>query len=152
MAGRRRYAALLALRQTVLAPLASVPENRAYLSPDRADAFVESFLRFSHGRTVSDDRQASGVEIGRPDVAHRRIRIEADFGKLTGFVTGDHLPFPYGRETTGYEVADLNDMLVRAKSAGVEVLVEPFTNDERRSVMVEFPGGYIAEIHAPARP
>jgi hypothetical protein len=48
--------------------------------------------------------------------------------------------------------AVLNDMLVKAKSAGVKILVEPFTNDQRSSVMVECSGGYIAEIHAPTRP
>src|SRR5882724_3728543 len=30
-------------------PLQTVPENRVYVSPDRADAFVRSFLAFSHG-------------------------------------------------------------------------------------------------------
>src|SRR5207302_10982324 len=48
------------------APLQTVPENRVYVSPDRADAFVRSFLAFSHGTVVSDDAQAPGVEIGTP--------------------------------------------------------------------------------------
>src|ERR1700726_3066076 len=30
-------------------PLQTIPENRVYVSPDRADAFVPSFLAFSHG-------------------------------------------------------------------------------------------------------
>src|ERR1700751_1160172 len=34
--------------------LQTVPENRVYVSPDRADAFVRSFLAFSQGRVVSD--------------------------------------------------------------------------------------------------
>src|ERR1700742_895055 len=48
-------------------PLATIPENRVYVSPHRADAFVQSFLRFSQGKVVSDDTQAAGVEIGRPN-------------------------------------------------------------------------------------
>src|SRR5690242_20087470 len=36
-------------------PLQTIPENRVYVSPDRADAFVRSFLAFSHGSVVSDD-------------------------------------------------------------------------------------------------
>src|SRR6478752_4583166 len=28
----------------------TVPENRVYVSPDRADTFIRSFLRFSHGK------------------------------------------------------------------------------------------------------
>src|SRR6202008_4903896 len=48
------------------APLQTIPENRVYLSPDRIDAFVRSFLAFSHGSVVSDEARAPGVEIGRP--------------------------------------------------------------------------------------
>jgi hypothetical protein len=65
-------------------------------------------------------------------------------------VTDGHLPYPYGRELTGYEVTDLNETLAKAKSTGVNVLVEPYSSGDRASAMVEFPGGYIAEIHASA--
>jgi predicted enzyme related to lactoylglutathione lyase len=128
--------------------LQTVPENRVYVSPDRADAFVRSFLAFSHGSVVSDDAQAPGVEIGRPAETYRRVRIESKFGKLTAFVTDGHLPYPYGREMTGYEVANLAETLTRAKAAGAEVLVPPYKTDERDAVVVRFPGGYIAEIHS----
>jgi hypothetical protein len=125
-----------------------VPENRVYISSLRSAAFVKSYLRFSHGKVVSDQPKAPGVEIGRAGDTYRRIRIESPFGKLTAFVTDGHLPYPYGRELTGYEVTDLNETLAKAKSAGVTVLVEPYKSGNRGSAMVEFPGGYIAEIHA----
>ena len=35
--------------------LQTVPENRVYVSPDRAAAFVKSFLAFSHGEVASDN-------------------------------------------------------------------------------------------------
>src|SRR5215813_10376085 len=129
----------------------TIPENRVYVSPERADAFTRSFLRFSHGKVVSDDARAPGVEIGRVEDSFRRIRIESVFGKMTVFATDGHLPYPYGREMTGYEVKDLNDTLAKAKASGATVLVEPFTADHRQSAVVQFPGGYIAEIHAAAR-
>ena len=132
--------------------LKTVPENRVYVSPDRADAFVQSFLRFSKGETVSDDAQAAGVEIGRPKDTYRRVRIESVFGKMTVLVTDGHLPYPYGRELTGYEVADLQETLGKAKASGATVLVEPFVSDHRQSAMVQFPGGYVAEIHAAVKP
>ena len=47
-------------------PLQTIPENRVYVSADRVDAFIRSFLAFSHGKVVSDDAHAPGVEIGRP--------------------------------------------------------------------------------------
>ncbi len=129
-------------------PLQTIPENRVYVSPDRVDAFVRSFLAFSHGTIVSDDARAPGVEIGKPAEAYRRVRIESKFGKLTAFVTDGHLPYPYGREMTGYEVTNLAETLSKAKAAGVDVLVPPYKTDERDAVVVRFPGGYIAEIHS----
>jgi hypothetical protein len=35
--------------------LKTIPENRVYVSPERADAFTHSFLKFSHGKVLSDD-------------------------------------------------------------------------------------------------
>ncbi|MGA3034228.1 MAG: glyoxalase [Terracidiphilus sp.] len=132
------------------APFQTIPENRVYVSAIRVDAFVHSFLSFSHGKIASDDLHAPGIEIGRPGDTYRRIRIESAFGKLSVFVTDGHLPFPYGRELTGYEVADLQQALSKAESLGVTVLVKPFTSDGRTSAMVQFPGGYIAEVHSRA--
>jgi hypothetical protein len=129
-------------------PLQTIPENRVYVSPDRVDSFVRSFLAFSHGTVASDDAQAPGVEIGRPAETYRRVRIESKFGKLTALVTDGHLPYPYGREMTGYEVANLAETITKAKTAGADVLVPPYKTDERDAVVVRFPGGYIAEIHS----
>jgi predicted enzyme related to lactoylglutathione lyase len=125
--------------------------NSVYVSPLSADAFIAEFLRFSKGNVVSDNGQAPGVEIGRPGDAYRRVRIASAFGKLTLLVTDGHLPFPYGRELTGYEVRDLTATLDKAKAAGAQVLVEPFEANGRDAAMVQFPGGYIAEIHAVSR-
>ena len=129
-------------------PLETVPENRVYVSGDRADSFVQCFLAFSHGKVLSNDEQAPGIEIGRSKDTYRRIRIESTFGKLTVLVTDGHLPYPYGREVTGYEVANVADTLTKAKSAGVTVLLAPYHADQREAAIVQFPGGYIAEIHS----
>src|SRR5215831_18028775 len=120
-------------------PLQTIPENRVYVSPERVDAFVRSFAAFSQGSVVSDEPRAPGIEIGQPAETYRRVRIESRFGKLTAFVTDGHLPYPYGREMTGYEVTNLTDTLARAKAVGVEVLVPPYKTDERDAVVVEFP-------------
>jgi predicted enzyme related to lactoylglutathione lyase len=129
--------------------LQSVPENRVYVSRYAVDAFVQSFLGFSHGKVVSDQAHAPGVEVGRAAGTYRRIRIESTFGKLAVLATDGHLPYPYGRETTGYAVANLRDTLAKARAAGVTILVAPYTSDGRNAAMVQFPGGYIAEIHSP---
>lgn len=128
-------------------PLITVPENRIYVSKERANSFIQDFVRFSKGKIISDEAQANGIEIGRPGDSYRRVRIESGFGKMVVLVTDGHLPWPYGRELTGYEVADMKTTLDKAKGAGATVLIEPFTSDNRESAIVQFPGGYIAEIH-----
>jgi predicted enzyme related to lactoylglutathione lyase len=130
------------------APFAKVPENRVYLSADRADVFVKSFLAFSNGHVVSDTPDAPGSELGLTNGMIRRILVESAFGKLLVFVTDGHLPYPYGRETTGYEVGDLGATLDKATTLGVKILAQPHRVAGRNSAMVQFPGGYIAEIHS----
>src|SRR6516162_794886 len=129
-------------------PLETIPENRVYVSPERVAAFTRAFAAFSHGKVTTDDRRAPGVEIGRPGDSFREVRIESAFGKLTVLVTDGHLPHPYGRETTGYEVRDLSETLDKAKAAGVTVLVGPYTSRGRNAAILEFPGGPIVEVHA----
>jgi predicted enzyme related to lactoylglutathione lyase len=128
--------------------LQTIPENRVYVSGDRATALVHSFLAFSKGKVVSDDAHAPGIEIGRASETYRRIRLSSVFGAMAVLVTDGHIPYPYGHETTGYEVANLAATLGKAKAAGVSVLAGPITADNRNSAIVQFPGGYIAEIHS----
>ena len=132
------------------AQLDTVPENRVYVSPVRADAFIVAFVGFSHGKLVSDDRNAPGIEIGRPKDTYRRVRIESTFGKIAVLVTDGQLPYPYGREMSGYQVTNLAGAVNKAKATGATVLVDPYTSDGRAAAMVQFPGGYIAEIHGAA--
>ena len=86
-------------------------------------------------------------EIGRPADTYRRVRIASQFGKLTALVTDGRLPFPFGRETYGYEVGNLAATRAKATAAGATVLVEPFKSESREAAIVQFPVGYIAEIH-----
>jgi predicted enzyme related to lactoylglutathione lyase len=134
------------------ASLQTIPENRVYLSPAKADEFIGHFLRFSQGKISADDKRAPGIEIGRPGDTYRQIRIDSPFGKLAVLVTDGHLPYPYGHELTGYEVCDLKNTLDNAMASGAKVLVPAFASRGRRSALVEFPGGYIAEIHAATGP
>lgn len=129
--------------------LATVPENRVYLTSDAADAFVKSWTGFSHGRIVSDDKAADGNEIGRPGKSYRRIRVSSGYGRMTVMVSDNQIPWPYGRDMTGYEVGSLQNTLAKGNAAGVETLVAPHTESDRQSAIVRFPGGYIAEIHSP---
>jgi predicted enzyme related to lactoylglutathione lyase len=133
-------------------PLAAIPNNRVYVSPDRADALVADFLAFSHGKVIEDAARADGAQIGRPGEYFRRISIHSGFGNMLIFVTDGHLPYPFGRETMGYAVTDLDQSLAKAKASGAAILTQPVAANGRRSAMLQFPGGFIAEIHAAASP
>jgi hypothetical protein len=130
------------------ASLQTVPENRVYISPDRADDFVRDFGAFAQATVVSDDRNAPGIGIGKPNEGYRRVTMDSLFGKVAVLATDGHLPYPYGREIMGYDVDDLSDTLAKAKTAGASVVIEPYSVSRRRAAMVEFPGGFMAEIHS----
>jgi hypothetical protein len=142
--------------KSVNSPLETIPENRVYLSPETADSFVHSWIAFSGGSVVTDDRHADAGEIGRPGETFRRFRITSLFGNMLVLVTDGHLPFPFGYEITGYEVRDLGATLEKARASGAKILSPPYRFDGRASAIVEFPGGYVAEVHsvaaAPIRP
>jgi predicted enzyme related to lactoylglutathione lyase len=135
-------------KPSTTAPLEMVPDNRVYLSQDAADKFVSAFVRFAHGKTIQDDLRADAGEIGRPGEKYRRIRIESLFGNVQVLVTDGHLPHPFGQEVTGYAVKDLGATLDKAKASGVKVLTSPYSMADRTSAIIEFPGGYIAEVHS----
>jgi hypothetical protein len=130
--------------------LATVPENRVYVSPQAADLFVRGFVGWAKGRVISDDEAALGVEIGRREATFRRIRITSAFGNATVLVTDGALPYPFGRELTGFEVPDLEAALRRGAAEGVQTLVAPFRSDHRNAAVVQFPGDFIAELHSAA--
>jgi predicted enzyme related to lactoylglutathione lyase len=130
------------------APLATIPDNRVYVSSDVADTFVADFVRFSHGTVLSDDKSADAGEIGRPGETYRRIRITSAFGNMQALVTDGHLPYPFGHEIMGYQVSDLGATLAKATAFGAKILSAPYASSDRTSAVVEFPGGYIAEIHS----
>jgi predicted enzyme related to lactoylglutathione lyase len=129
------------------APLQSVPDNRVYVSRDAADSFIRRWLSFSHGTVVSDNPHVDAGVIGRPGETVREIRITSGFGRMLVYVTDGKLPFPFGRETTGYGVDDVAQTLVRAQAAGAKVLYPAYDSAAGKTAMLEFPGGYIAEMH-----
>lgn len=133
------------------APLHSVPDNRVYVSKVSADKFVTQFKTFAHAKIVADG-QIDGGEIGRAGDTIRRVKLESKFGKMTVFVTDGKLTFPYGRETTGYQVDDMAATLEKAAANGATVLAAPRqTSTGNMSAMLQFPGGYISEIHDAAK-
>src|ERR1700722_10889571 len=129
-------------------PLETIPDNRVYVVRNQADNFVRSFISFSGGKVIADDKRADAGEIGRAGETYRRIRITSLFGNVQVSVIDGHLPYPFGRELTGYQVQNLGATLDKAKAAGARILSPPYMTNGRSSAIVQFPGGYIAEVHS----
>jgi hypothetical protein len=127
--------------------LKTIPESRVYLTPATARSFIRDYLAFSGGRVTLDDRHADGGQIGLPGTVFREVLISSGFGKTLVLITNGHLPYPFGRETTGYAVRSLSATVARAKAAGAKVLWGPYRWAHGDSAILRFPGGYIAEVH-----
>ena len=128
-------------------PLATVPENRIYLSADSVDRFLDSYQRFTQGSVSADTVSADGALIGKPGTTYRRIDLASPFGKTEISVTDGQLPYPYGREVAGYQVDDVAATVAKATAAGARVLVPAAQVGNTTSAILQWPGGYVAEVH-----
>jgi len=112
------------------------------------DAFLKSYLRFTQGRLDSDTRSADGALIGKPGTTFRRIHLSSPFGNTQISVTDGQLPYPYGRDVAGYRVIDVSATVAKAMAAGARMLVPTTRVGTTASAMLQWPGGYIAEVHS----
>jgi predicted enzyme related to lactoylglutathione lyase len=127
-------------------PLQTVPET-GYTSPPRPRRVLfEASSASPMARLSRITRERPARKSG--DLAILIAVSGSSLGKITVLVTDGHLPYPYGRETMGYEVADLRETLTKAKASGATVSIEPYKTDGREAAVLQFPGGYIAEIHS----
>src|SRR5256884_7116732 len=73
------------------AKLQTIPENRVYVSPDRADAFIRSFVAFPSSPAPSEDPQAPATELGWPGQTHRRGWHAGSYDRIAVLVTDEYL-------------------------------------------------------------
>ncbi|MGW4488012.1 VOC family protein [Amycolatopsis sp. NPDC004368] len=128
-------------------PLKTQPEFRVYLTESTVNAFLASYLKFTGGSVISDVRKADGGEVGAPGTTYHRIRIATPFGNTVVLANNGDWAYPYGRDTTGYTVSDVAATVAKAEANGATVLSGPYKSSDRTSVVLQFPGGYIAEVH-----
>ncbi|MEZ0049071.1 hypothetical protein ABIA30_000061 [Mycobacterium sp. MAA66] len=128
-------------------PVASVPDNRIYLPAATVDQFLKSYLQFTHGSIDTDAATADGALVGRPGTTFRRIHLTSAFGNTLIAVTDGQLPYPYGREVAGYAVNDVAAITQKAVAAGARELAPAVHAGTATSAILQWPGGYIAELH-----
>lgn len=124
--------------------LKNTPETRLYIPVDRADEFIHSYSQFSLSILVQDRVLVAGDQ-PISDGALREVHLtsETSFGNTHIFVTNGHLNVPFGYEVTGYAVDDFQQTYVKA----VENQAKTLWSNYQNSAIIEFPGGYKAEIH-----
>jgi hypothetical protein len=131
------------------ATLTSIPENRVYLEPQSAAQFIRDYVAFTRGRVTIDNSHANGAQIGEPGTTFREVLISGPgFGKTLVLITKNGaMPYPFGLDKTGYQVTNLSTTLAKATASGAHVLAGPYDLPGLETAIVEFPGGYITEIH-----
>ena len=103
------------------AALQTIPENRSTSHRSRR-RLRSRFLAFSRGKVVSDDTAAPGVEIGRPGQTFARSASSRPSARSRCSSPTAIPPYPYGRETTGYEVTISLKRWPRHRAAAVTML------------------------------
>ena len=149
MARRREHAALLA-HDAAIVPGAQNDSGEPRLRFPGPGKRIRSQLsrRFRTARLFPTMRTRRESRSGAPPIptgASGSLRSSARWpcSSPTGI-----LPYPYGREMTGYEVANLAETLAKPRPRVCQSWLGPISADERSSAIVQFPGGYIAEIHS----
>ena len=148
VAGRHIYAALLAYDRAELREARQGPRKQGVRVTGSRRCVCPRFrgvlAREDRLRRPERTRRRGGPTKGylppRADQLHIREDRRARY-RWTA-------PYPYGREISGYEVANLADTVSKAKATGATVLVDPYTADRRQAAIISFPGGYIAEIYS----
>ncbi|QNT78316.1 glyoxalase [Entomobacter blattae] len=126
------------------APLQTVPENRLYIPLEGADEFIRQFSIFSGSALIEDAIMPAGQNpISDGAVRNVLLVSSTSFGNTRIFITNGHLNYPFGRETFGYKTENLWDTLTKAVKAGAD----PLYSNNTDSTILQFPGGYIAELH-----
>jgi hypothetical protein len=127
--------------------LITIQEQRVYVSPDNVAAYISGYLRFTGGQIIKVLPLADGRDIGQPGETYQRFYLKSSVGVVDVLVTNGQLPFPYGKEHDGFQVSDVVVTVQRAVNSGATALTDPIFANGRTSAIIEFPGGFIAEVH-----
>ena len=117
--------------------------THVYVAPGDLDAFVNSFAATFGGRPS----KTSVVNVlPVPSKAEFRF-VSTPVGMLSVFAYQTPVPFPFGEERTGYLVTDMDSAIRAARSAGAEVIVEPFKDPIGIDAVIQWPGGVKMQLY-----
>jgi predicted enzyme related to lactoylglutathione lyase len=117
--------------------------THVFVAPGDLDAFVNSitatFGAQPSKRSVTDVTPTPSSTQFQP--------LTTPFGMLSVFAFQTPIPFPFGQERTGYLVTDMDQAIKAARSAGAEVIVEPFKDPIGLDAIIQWPGGVKMQLY-----
>src|ERR1700684_1538883 len=122
---------------------AQYDSTHVYVAPGDLDAFVKSVNATFGG-------QAAKLIVTNvlPVASSTEFQyIWTPVGTLSVFAFQTPVPFPFGQERTGYLVTDMEQAIRAARSAGAEVIVEPFKNPIGMDAVIQWPGGVKMQLY-----
>src|SRR5271167_2470063 len=117
--------------------------THVYVAPADFDAFVNSFVATFGGKP---SKRIVGNVLPVAGSAELQY-VLTPVGALSIFAYQTPVPFPFGQERTGYLVTDMNLAIEAARSAGAEVIVEPFKDPIGIDAVIQWPGGVKMQLY-----
>jgi hypothetical protein len=117
--------------------------THVYVAPADLDAFVTSFIATFGGK--ASKRSVVNVLPVPSSTEFQYVLTPA--GALSVFAFQTPIPFPFGQERTGYLVTDMDHAISAARSAGAEVVVEPFKDPIGMDTVIQWPGGVKMQLY-----
>jgi hypothetical protein len=116
---------------------AQYDSTHVYVAPSDLDAFVNSFTA-----TFGGEPSKRSVTSVLPMASSTELQpLSTPVGILSVFAYQTPIPFPFGQERTGYLVTDMDKAIRAARSAGAEVIVEPWKDPIGIDAVIQWPGG-----------
>src|ERR1700689_1614011 len=117
--------------------------THVYVAPGDLDAFVNSFVSPFGGHPSK--RSVTNVLPVPSSTEFQYLWTSA--GTLSIFAFETPIPFPFGQERTGYLVTNMDQAIKAARSAGAEIIVEPFKDPIGMDAVIQWPGGVKMQLY-----
>ena len=117
--------------------------THVYVAPGDLEAFVDSITA-----TFGAQPSKPSVTNITPTPSSTEFQpLMTPVGMLSVFAFKTPIPFPFGQERTGYLVTDMDAAIKAARSAGAEVIVEPFKDPIGMDAVIQWPGGVKMQLY-----
>lgn len=117
--------------------------THVYVTPGKMDAFVDSLLKTFGGKAT---KRITANVTPTPSQTLSQL-VLTPVGSFSVFDFQTPAPYPFGNERNGFLVSDMDKAIAAAKSAGADVLVEPFPDPIGRDAVIQWPGGVNMQLY-----